>query len=190
MQYQSRKSLFPCSLVIAGAMAMASPMCLAQKTSNWGTASDALAIGLPAAAGALTVWNSDVEGFKQLALSGASTVAASELLKGMVHVQRPDGSDNKSFPSAHTAVAFTAVAYLDRRYGAQLAPWQMAGAYGLAALTGVARVQANKHRWADVAAGAALGYGSARYWTEPARDGQLAVLPTSRGVAIAWARSF
>ncbi|NQW66956.1 MAG: hypothetical protein HQ455_07060, partial [Burkholderiales bacterium] len=49
--------------------------------------------------------------------------AATTVLKNSIHAARPDGSDNKSFPSGHTAVAFAAVRYMDKRYGAELAPF-------------------------------------------------------------------
>lgn len=176
------------SMLVGLLMALTAPA-WAESAQTWGKASDVLAMGLPAAAGALTLWREDVEGFKQLALSGASAVAASELLKGMVHARRPDGSDNQSFPSEHTAVAFTAAAYIDQRYGQELGPWRPA-LYGLASLTGVARVQADKHRWVDVFAGAALGYGTARYWTEPVQGGHLSVLPAPGGLALGWSRMF
>lgn len=161
----------------------------ADQARNWGTASDVLAIGLPAAAAGMTLWRGDEQGFKQLALSGVSTVAASGLLKSMVYSRRPDGSDNKGFPSEHTAVAFTAVSYLDLRYGQELAAWRPA-MYGLASMTGIARVQANKHHWADVVAGGALGYASAFYWTDPVAGGKLTVLPAPGGLVMAWARGF
>ena len=107
-----------------------------------------------------------------------------------MHSTRPDGSDNKSFPSAHTAVAFSAAAFIDRRYGEQYGAWAPAALYGVAALTGVARVEAKKHHWGDVLAGGAMGYGASRFWTNPSKNGQLAVLPSSHGLAIAWAQQY
>jgi membrane-associated phospholipid phosphatase len=194
MQYHSKThanthSNIWISAVLAGLSMTATIPSWADSTKNWSTASDVLALGLPAAAAGITLLRGDEQGFKQLALSGASSVAASELLKSMVHSRRPDGSDNKGFPSEHTAVAFTAVSYLDVRYGQELAAWRVP-LYGLASLTGVARVQANKHHWADVLAGGVLGYASANYWAEPVGGGKLTALPAPGGLVMAWARQF
>lgn len=161
----------------------------ADKTKTWGTASDVMAAGLPLLAGAATLMNDDIEGTRQLVLSAGSAIAASEVLKSTVHSTRPDGSDNKSFPSAHTALAFSAATFIDRRYGEQYGAWTPA-LYGVAALTGVARVEAKKHHWTDVVAGGAIGWGSARFWTEPVQGGHISVIPTAHGVAVGWARQF
>ncbi len=78
---------------------------------------------------------------------------ASYLLKEAFPETRPDGSDNKSFPSGHTAISFSAAATLQNRYG-----WKIGlPAHAAAAFVGVARVQADKHHWYDVLVGAALG---------------------------------
>lgn len=162
---------------------------LAGTTSGWATGSDMLALGLPALAAGAAWSHGDSEGFRQLTYTMATTVGVAEVLKNTVHAMRPDGSDNKSFPSAHTAVAFAAVRYMDKRYGNELAPWTP-WLYAAAGLTGVARVEAHKHHWRDVAAGGALGWGAAQWWTEPVKGGQLAVVPTSGGVAMAWQRAW
>jgi len=52
----------------------------------------------------------------------------------------------------------------------------------------VARVQADKHHWKDVVAGGALGWASAKLWTRPVGGGQMALLPTPGGVAVAWSK--
>lgn len=156
---------------------------------TWKNGSDLLAIGLPALAAGSAWGQSDTEGFKQLTLSMVTTVGAAEVLKASVHSTRPDGSDNKSFPSEHTAVAFAAVRFMDKRYGADMAPYTP-WLYAAAGLTGVARVEANKHRWRDVAAGAALGWGASQFWAQPVQGGQLSVLPAHNGLALAWHRAW
>ena len=161
----------------------------ADSTKSWGTASDLMAASLPVLAGGLVLQRADDAGARQLALSLGSSVAAAELLKSTVHSTRPDGSDNHSFPSAHTAVAFSAATFIDRRYGQQYAAYTPA-LYGLAALTGVARVEAKKHHWGDVLAGGAIGWGASRLWAEPVAGGQLSVLPAPHGLAVAWAGQF
>ena len=156
---------------------------------TWANTSDMLAIGLPALAAGSAWSQADGEGFKQLTLSMATTVGASEVLKRTVHSMRPDGSDNKSFPSEHTAVAFAAVRFMDKRYGKEIAPYTP-WLYAAAALTGVARVEAKKHHWQDVVAGGALGWGASHWWAEPVQGGQLSVLPASGGLALAWHRAW
>jgi membrane-associated phospholipid phosphatase len=76
------------------------------------------------------------------------------LLKEVIHLERPNGEDNLSFPSGHASNAFTLAAVAERHYG-----WK-AGvpAYTLASLVAVSRLQRNKHYLSDVMAGATLGY--------------------------------
>ena len=89
---------------------------------GWKNGSDLLAVGLPALAAGAAWGQQDTEGMKQLTLTLASTVGAAELLKRTVKSTRPDGSDDKSFPSGHTAVAFAAVRFMDQRYASQVCP--------------------------------------------------------------------
>ena len=156
---------------------------------TWKNSSDLLAIGLPALAAGSAWGQGDTEGFKQLTLSMVSTVGAAEVLKASVHSVRPDGSDNKSFPSTHTAVVFAAARFMDKRYGAQMAPYTP-WLYVAAGMTGVARVEANKHHWRDVLAGGALGWSASQWWTQAVQGGQLSVLPADHGLSLAWYRSW
>lgn len=174
-------------LALAGLMACAQAQ--AGTGLTWANGSDLLAVGLPALAAGSAWGQNDSEGFKQLTLSMATTVGTAEVLKRTVHEMRPDGSDNKSFPSAHTAVAFAAVRFMDKRYGEQMAPYTP-WLYVAAGMTGVARVEANKHRWRDVVAGGALGWGASQWWTQPVQGGQLSVLPADKGMALAWHRAW
>lgn len=86
-------------------------------------------------------------------------------LKHVIHSRRPDGTDNHSFPSGHTAVAFCGATVLHKEYG-KVSPWISVAGYSVATLTAVDRVRRNRHRWGDVAAGAAIGFLSAEagYW--------------------------
>ena len=95
----------------------------------------------------------DWSGLGHTALALGVTGAATRVSKWAIPETRPDGSDDKSFPSGHTSISFAAAASLHKRYG-----WQ-AGlpAYAVAAFPGVARVKADKHYTHDVVAGAALG---------------------------------
>lgn len=86
-------------------------------------------------------------------------------LKHAIHSTRPDGTDNQSFPSGHTAIAFCGATVLHKEYG-KVSPWISVAGYTVATITAVDRVRRNRHHWGDVAAGAAIGWLSAEasYW--------------------------
>jgi membrane-associated phospholipid phosphatase len=71
---------------------------------------------------------------------------------------RPDGSNRLSFPSGHTASAFTFAAVAEHHYGRRVG----VAAYTAAGLIGLSRMERNKHHVSDVLAGAVLGILSAR----------------------------
>ncbi len=81
-------------------------------------------------------------------------------LKKMTHELRPDGSDSYSFPSGHTALAFTGAGLLDREFGG-VSPWIPIGGYAMATTTGVFRMVNDKHWVSDVLVGAGIGLLSA-----------------------------
>ena len=120
---------------------------------DWATASDigrgalvVTALGLPAVQG-------DWDGTKQAALSLGATSAVTSGLKLVIEEERPDESNDKSFPSGHTSSSFAAAATLHKRHG-----WEVGiPAHLVAAFVGVARVKADKHFVHDVIAGAAIG---------------------------------
>lgn len=184
IRFQWIRHLF-CGLVACLALGSAG----AQTADKWSNASHVLAVGLPMLAAGTALKEGDAAGLQQLTLTMASAVGAAELLKRSIPAQRPDGSDDKSFPSGHTAVAFAAVRFMDKRYSGAIAPYTP-WLYAAAGLTGLARVEANKHYWHDVAAGAFLGWGAASWWAEPIQGGQMAVLPSSQGVAFFWSRAW
>ena len=99
------------------------------------------------------------------AFSAALTAGIVGTLKNTTNVTRPDGSNNKSFPSGHTATAFMAATMLTKEYG-DLSPWVGIGAYSVAAATGLMRVANNKHWLSDVLTGAGVGIlaTEAGYW--------------------------
>lgn len=79
-------------------------------------------------------------------------------LKHTIHSTRPDGTDNHSFPSGHAARAFRGAEILRAEYG-----WGWgAGGYAVAVGVGALRIHHRRHRFGDVAAGAAIGFLSAR----------------------------
>ncbi|MCW8335760.1 phosphatase PAP2 family protein [Vibrio sp. DBSS07] len=141
-------------------------------SDSWKTVSDIGAYGLVATALAVPAYKEDWQGFKQAGFSIATASGVGLLGKATIEKERPDGSDNHSFPSNHTANAFASATTLHLRYG-----WQAAlPAYGMATLVGVGRVEADKHYWSDVLAGAVIGSVSAWVFTD-AFDDNVQVLP-------------
>ncbi len=116
-----------------------------------------VAIALPIAAAGISYWKNDYQGLGQLALDTGATVGTALLLKQFVKEERPDYSDNRSFPSDTAALAFAPASYLWYRYG-----WEYGvPAYGAAIFSGYTRVASDQHHWWDVAASAGIAWG----WT-------------------------
>ena len=86
-------------------------------------------------------------------------------LKHSIHRMRPDGTDNRSFPSGHSAIAFCGATVLHKEYY-KTSPWISVAGYAVATATAADRIRRNRHHWEDVAAGAAIGFLSAQagYW--------------------------
>jgi membrane-associated phospholipid phosphatase len=96
------------------------------------------------------------------------TLGSAYVLKETTNVMRPDGSDNQSFPSMHTAVAFACAELFRQEYKDESIWYGIAG-YGIATGCGFLRVYNNKHWLSDTLAGAGLGILSAQaaYWLFP-----------------------
>ncbi|WP_018621530.1 phosphatase PAP2 family protein [Spirosoma luteum] len=77
-------------------------------------------------------------------------------LKHTTNELRPDGSNYLSFPSGHTANAFTGASLLDREFGG-VSPWIPIGGYAMATSTGILRMTNDKHWISDVLVGAGIG---------------------------------
>ncbi|MFD1949722.1 phosphatase PAP2 family protein [Sphingomonas arantia] len=141
------------AIVLVAGLVITAPVPAVAGTRGWAKASGigrtllvGTALGVPAVQGD---WRGDLEAGTSLLAAGGTTY----VLKELIHERRPDGSDNRSFPSGHTSVSFAAAATLEKRYG-----WK-AGlpALAVASFVGLARVQADKHYVHDVLAGAAIG---------------------------------
>jgi len=150
----------------------ANPQASAVSDNQWATISDVGAGVLVGSALAIPAIREDWPGFRQAGYSVGLAGGLATLGKAVVHEQRPDQSDNNSFPSGHTAVAFASATTMYIRYG-----WEWGvPAYALATLTGAARVAADKHYWWDALAGAAIGGGSGWLFTD-AFNNQVQLVP-------------
>lgn len=77
-------------------------------------------------------------------------------LKHLVKEERPDGTNNLSFPSGHTTTAFSSAHFLFREYEDENI-WLAISGYPIAIFTGVYRTLNDKHWVGDVVAGAGFG---------------------------------
>lgn len=105
----------------------------------------------------LSLWPAVTDAGISLALNAGIT----ETFKHTVHEWRPDGSDDRSFPSRHASWAFAASSVLSREFY-RTTPWVGMGAHVLASGLGTSRVWKGRHYGGDVAAGAAIGIISAQ----------------------------
>lgn len=89
-------------------------------------------------------------------------------LKSITKIQRPDGSSNNSFPSGHTATAFSGAEFLWQEYK-DVNIWYGISGYVVATGTGLFRIYNARHWLSDVAMGAGIGILSTKiaYWIFP-----------------------
>ena len=173
--------------IVMGATLALVPASACAGSHSWNGASSAgrdllvaAALGVPAVQGD---WRGDIYAGESLLAAGGTTY----VLKQLIHERRPDGSDNKSFPSGHSSVSFAAAATLEKRYG-----WKAgAPAILIASFVGLARVEADKHYVHDVLAGAAIGGVSGLLLTSR-HDDRVRLMPwvTHRGGGIDVAMRF
>ena len=111
--------------------------------------------------------------------------ALTGIVKQTAQRTRPDGADQRSFPSGHTSVSFASATVLQREFG-----WKVGvPAYAIAASVAAARIEKKKHYLSDVAFGAAIGILSGRTVTIGSGDRKFAVAPAAvaGGVAVNFA---
>lgn len=117
------------------------------------------------AAGLTTYGAGKVMSSQKVAHVGRDIVRAQILSQAMVQTlkfavrrDRPDGSNDKSFPSGHSSSMFATATVLQRHYG-----WKVgAPAYALGGYVALARMAWNRHHATDVVMGAGFGIASAR----------------------------
>lgn len=126
-------------------------------------AGDVLLVLIPATAYGTAFFLDDKSGKTQFYKSFLTNLGVTLALKFSINRERPDRSNNHSFPSLHTSATFQGAAFIQRRYG-----WKYAiPAYAGATFTGYSRVYADKHYIEDVLAGAVIGVLSSYYFTTP-----------------------
>ena len=151
-------------LAVPLSLAFAAPVQASEK--GWDDAGTVAKNALIVAAFGVPAVQGDWEGVLEAGGSIGGTMLITAGLKEAFPSRRPDGSDNKSFPSGHTSSSFAAAATLHNRYG-----WE-AGlpAYVVASFVGLSRVEARKHRVGDVLVGAAIGTATGHLITTRAND--------------------
>ena len=127
------------------------------------TAGDIGQIATPLYGLYFTYKNSDKVGRIQFCKSSVATILTTHFLKQAIDKPRPDGSRKDSFPSGHTSAAFSGATFIHERYGFNTA-WP---AYVVASFVGYSRVNAEKHYWEDVLAGAILAGINSWIFTSP-----------------------
>lgn len=91
-----------------------------------------------------------------IAVANAIMGTVITVMKHSFQEERPDGSNNLSYPSGHTATAFTNASLLFYEYkDANL--WYASSGFLFATATGVLRIANNKHYASDVLTGAGIG---------------------------------
>ena len=116
--------------------------------------------------------------WKRLAVNGGLSFVVSSgityALKHVIHERRPDGTDNRAFPSGHSTVAFSGATVLHKEYG-KISPLISIAGY--------------RHEWHDVVVGAGIGILSTElcYWLGDKLTGErsrFVVSPTTNGVSM------
>lgn len=105
---------------------------------------------------AVTKNNETMKTFDALAVGTAISETIVEPLKYIVHEERPNGSDNLGFPSAHAAQSFMMATVLDHEYPGHHHIVGIAS-YAVAALVAYGRQAEGMHSPGELMAGAGIG---------------------------------
>lgn len=125
------------------------------------TTGDVILFALPLATLGYTFISGDTKGSWQFTKGLLLTQAVTYGLKLSIEKQRPDMSNNHSFPSGHTSTTFQSASFIHIRYGFKYS----IPAYALAGFTAFSRIEADKHDGWDILAGAIIGIGSSYLFT-------------------------
>lgn len=182
-QFSAKKLIIPTILVSYGVLSLMSD---GLKTLNQSTRHESREHILPGAkidnymqyAPAIAVYGLNLSGVKgnhnftdrTIIYATSQLISAAMVLpaKQLVGEERPDGSSKTSFPSGHTATAFSSAHFMFREYN-ETNFWLGISGYPIAAMTGIYRIFNDKHWVGDVVAGAGIGILSTEitYWLFP-----------------------
>jgi len=142
---------------------------------------------VPLAAGLFLVGRlAENQRFRDMTYDFAQTQIAAGLigggLKTLVGRERPNGSNDRSFPSGHSYSWFAAARVVDHHYGTLAA----LPAYGLWALAAASRLDNDTHYFSDAVAGAALGFLVARVAVRRNREPLPGQVPAPRLSVAPW----
>ena len=174
-----KQFIAPVSLITAGSLLLNTKLNLnlqsnAQKVfgSNFHTSSDNLLLFVPVG----QIYLGKYLGFKpknDFQHQTINIVIANAIMGGIVFgmkysfkEQRPDNSNNLSFPSGHTAIAFNNASLLFYEYK-EANLWYASSGFVFAIATGILRIANNKHYTSDVLTGAGIGLATGlivSYW--------------------------
>lgn len=104
----------------------------------------------------VNAWHNFVNRSVRLLTAEALSYVVVLPLKNYTHVERPDGSNDMSFPSGHTTQAFVSATFVHKELGG-ISSWYSIGAYTTATAVGALRILNNKHWLTDVLVGAGVG---------------------------------
>ena len=150
------------ALVLVVASTLPAPAPVSAQRISIETAGDVLMKALPVVALGSTLAIPDRTGAGQLLAGFAINAVTTGGLKLVIHKPRPDGSNDNSFPSGHTSIAFQSASFIHFRHGLAVA----VPAYAVASFVGFSRVHARRHFVEDVIVGVAIGVLSSRLVTE------------------------
>ena len=151
------------SLMIIVIAILVGPACHA---SDKDKQADILMVALPASAYLFTLHKEDQPGAWMLTRSLGLSAIATLALNEVIDKDSPNGKSDDAFPSGHSAIAFGAAGFMQRRYG-----WRTGiPAYVVASYVGWLRLETDDHDTADVIGGAAVGILSSYFLTEVLDD--------------------
>lgn len=147
-----RRTRFAAAALAVGALLLGTSTVHADEKSGLERFGDYMQLFMPAAAYSGTLIMQDREGALQFTKSGLTTLSVVYVMKENYAKLRPNSGSRTSFPSGHTAAAFSGAAFLQTRYG----PAVGVPAYALGFVTAYSRVNADRHFVDDTVAGASI----------------------------------